>query len=196
MLTRAWRVVALIACASAAWLMPAAPALAAPNVTANGVALAASASCAYGDVEIAYDASSVDQQAVTFTSTGGAVLQDRTTKAYQASFGGTERVLAEATAPPAAGTVVAVHVVVGSAPLTGSTAAEFTVAYRCDTTGNKGGGNNVVLWSCFGDLGACPRDADEALATAATPGAVPGAAAAPMPASVATPVIASPSFTG
>jgi hypothetical protein len=54
--------------------------------------------------------------------------------------------------------------VLGSAPPTASTAAEFIVAYRCDGTTNRDGGRNEVVWTCFGDLGACPTTADQAVA--------------------------------
>jgi hypothetical protein len=176
------------------------PAGAAVPIEAQGVALAPTATCGYGDVDITYDASAVEQQIVSFTTAGGQVLQDRTTQAYKPAYQGTEHILASANPAPAPGTVLAVHVVVGASPRSGSTAAEFTVAYRCDGTANQLGGHNQVLWTCFGDAGACPATADEAVAAAAVPGAVPGAAVAPATAyataAVAAPVSASPTYTG
>ncbi len=180
----------------------AAPAGAAPAIEAQGVALAPSATCAYGDVDITYAAQDAQQQAVTFSTTGGAVLAQRTTNAYKRTFTGTEHVLTHATTPPAAGTVVAVHVVVGAPPLSGANAAELTIAYRCDPNRNDQGGKNTVVWTCWGDVGACPATADEALVVAQTPGAVPGAASpalavASIPTAVpAAAVTAAPTFSG
>lgn len=176
------------------------PAGAATTIDAQGVALSPTATCGFGDIDITYAATSVDQQQVSFTAAGGAVLQERTTKAYQPAYQGTEHILANTTTPPAPGTVLAVRVVLGSAPPTASTAAEFIVAYRCDGTTNRDGGRNEVVWTCFGDLGACPTTADQALAAAAVPGAVPGAASPPASAYAtprpATAVRASPTFVG
>jgi hypothetical protein len=182
------------------WIgLAAGPAQAEASVDAQGVALARSASCAYGDVDITYQGAGIARQAVTFSAAGGTVLQDRTSDAFRPEFAGVEHVLAEAASAPAPGTVLAVHVVVGADPMTRDTAAEFTVVYRCDGAGNDAGGRNEVLWTCWGDLGACPANADAGLQAAAVPGAVPGAALAPippLPAVAATAVTARPSYTG
>lgn len=185
---------------AAPWVgLTAGPARADASVEAKGVSLARSASCAYGDVDITYDGAGIERQAVTFSAAGGAVLQDRTSDAFRPEYAGVEHVLAEAASAPAPGTVLAVHVVVGAEPMTRDSAAEFTVIYRCDGTGNDRGGRNEVLWTCWGDLGACPTTADAGLKAAAVPGAVPGAAVAPiapLPAVAATAVTARPSYTG
>jgi hypothetical protein len=183
-------VAGLLASSSVLGLGPGAgtPAGAAVPIDAQGVALAPTATCTYGDIDITYAARAVDQQTVTFTVAGGAVLQDRTSKAYKPDYQGTEHILATGSgAPPPAGTVLAVHVVVGAAPFSASTAVEFIVAYRCDGTANQLGGHNQVVWTCFGDLGACPTTADQAQAAAAVPGAVPGAASPPASAYAAPP---------
>jgi hypothetical protein len=139
------------------------PASAAGPIDAQGVVLAPSASCAYGDVDITYAAASVSDASVAFTSEDGAVLDAYAGAAYQSDYVGTEHVITEADDPVAPGTVVAVYVWVGAAPPSAATTAEFFVLYRCDAQGNADGGQNQVLDTCFGDYGSCPQTAQEAL---------------------------------
>ena len=155
-------VVALILVAGLV-LVPSGPASAAGTVQAQGVALAPSASCRYGDVDITYTAADATDASVSFTAADGQVLAGYAGPAYQPDFSGTEHVLTEADDATPTGTVLGVYVWVGSDPPSASSTAEFFVLYRCDATGNDEGGANEVLSTCVGPYGTCPQSAEEAL---------------------------------
>lgn len=160
------------------------PAGAAGPIVARGVALAGSASCGYGDIDITYDANGVDAQRVQFTAADGSTLHAFEDLAYDPNFHGTEHILSETKTPPPPGTVVAVNVLVGHLPPTAATTAHFFLLYRCDARSNDEGGTNAVLQTCVGDYGACPQTAKEALA------------AGPTSPPAATPVVARPTYSG
>ncbi|MEZ5141049.1 MAG: hypothetical protein R2726_00800 [Acidimicrobiales bacterium] len=159
-----------------------------------GIALSISADCEQGDVQITYNADGVARQAVTFTSQAGTVLDAFEADAYKPVYDGTEYILTDAQAirpglpqprpVPAAGSVLGVYVTLGETPPV-ATNAEFFLLYRCDTQRNDKGGNNVVLMTCVGDYGTCPKTAEEATATPATepsttvPATTPGGAVVP-----------------
>lgn len=157
----------------AAVVVPAQPALASAVVQPFGIALSISADCAQGDVEISYNANGASRQAVTSTSQDGTVLDAYESAAYKPVYEGSEYVLTgpKAIRPglpqprpvPAAGTAIGVYVTIGDTPPSASN-AEFFLLYRCDTKRNDRGGSNVVLLTCVGDLGMCPKTAAEALA--------------------------------
>ena len=178
------------------------PAGAAETIVARAVALAPSASCTWGDVDVDYAADGVERQQVTFTAEGGTTLHQFEDEAYLPTHEGIEHVLSETTSPPPAGTAVAVHVLIGTTPPLATTTAEFFVLYRCDTAGNDQGGTNTVLYACYGDYGTCPATADEALAGPAAPGGGGSGgtggsgSGAPGTAPAATPVSARPTYTG
>lgn len=154
----------------------------ASSVDAQGVALSVSATCAQGDVEVTYSGTDIDRQMVEFTSVSGAVLDQYDVRAYSPEYQGTEYVLSQTATPPPTGTIVAVHVVLGTSPPSAGS-GEFFIAYTCDANRNDRGGHNVVLQTCAGAYGTCPKTAAQAF---------PTATAAP----VATPVTGTPSFTG
>jgi len=188
-------------------LASATPAGAAGPVTATGVSLSTSASCANGDIEVTYDARGVERQNVQFTAEGGATLDQFEHAAFDPHLHGKEYILTDAANPPATGTVVAVHVTVGTTPPSAATTAEFFVLYRC----GGAGGSSTVLDSCFGDYGSCPATADEGLArlaAASTTTSSTGSTTSPSTTAAVTPtaelpaapvavgVAGNPNFTG
>ncbi len=159
------------------------------TVTAQGVALQPSASCRFGDVDVTYAATGAETQSATFSAADGTVLHHFDTAAFQPDFVGTEHVLTEADAPPAPGTVVAVHVAIGTTPAQATTTGEFFVLYQCDSERTDKGGTNTVLATCVGPYGTCPTTAAEALAGFGNLVPAPGNPPA-------TPLVAIPLFTG
>lgn len=183
---------------------------AAGTIVAEGVQLATSASCAYGDVDLTYAATGVTDASLSFTAADGSVLESYAGAPFRGEYSGTENVLSDAEVPPPAGTVLGVYVWIGSAPPAAATTAEFFVLYRCDAVGNDDGGSNVVLSTCVGPYGTCPQTAQEALEPTTTTTAGPSTSAAPgtstpplsggpsaLPAArPAQAVVGSPRFTG
>lgn len=141
----------------------ASPASAASSVTARGVALAPSASCRYGDVDIDYAAAGAEAQTVQLSSDAG-VLAKFDVAAYKADYDGIEHILTQAKPPvPAPGTVLTVYVTIGTNPPASDTTAEFVISYRCTANGNDAGGANEVVSSCVGAYGTCARPTGPAL---------------------------------
>lgn len=163
---------------------------AATTVTARGVALQPSASCRFGDVDVTYAAQGAQTQTATFSAADGTELTTFDTAAYRADYVGTESILTEADTPPAAGTVVAVYVAIGTTPAQASTTGEFFVLYQCDSERSDRGGTNTVLATCVGPYGTCPTTAAEALAGFGNLVPAPGGS------TPATPLVATPLFTG
>ena len=182
-------VLALALAAPAALAGPAGGQATGTAVTAQGVALQPSASCRFGDVDVTYTAQGAQTQTATFSAVDGATLATFDTDAYQPDFVGTEHILTEADTPPAPGSVVAVYVAIGTTPPEAGTTGEFFVLYQCDSERSDKGGTNTVLATCVGPYGTCPTTAAEALAgfgnLVPAPGATP-----------ATPLVATPLFTG
>lgn len=200
--------------------VPAAPASASPIIDAQAIALSTTATCEDGDVEITYAADGVERQAAQLTSEDGTLLDAFESPAYQSVYTGSEYILTTVgtdrgvpidppPAVPTAGTVLGVYVTLGSTPPTADN-GEFFLLYRCDTTRNDRGGDNVVLLTCVGDYGTCPTTAQEALApeptttssttsSTTTPGEPPSSAGEAAPAAAAPParpVVAQPRYTG
>lgn len=162
-----------------------APAGAQSSIDPQGAALSASASCSQGDIEITYTASGVERQITDFTSADGRTLHHYDVRVYSSNHRDVEYILSQTDAPPAPGTLVAVHVTIGSSPPDAST-GEFLVAYTCDATSNDEGGHNVVILTCAAMYGTCPKNAAEVAAQ------LSGTATT---APVAQPVTARPAFT-
>lgn len=130
---------------------------AASTVTARGVALAPSASCRYGDIDVSYAATGAERQNVQFSSET-VILNQFEVAAFKANYDGVEHILSLANPPfPADGSVLTVYVTIGTTPPTAATTAEFVLTYRCTASGNENGGSNVVVSSCFGAFGTCSR---------------------------------------
>lgn len=160
----AWRLVALAALTLTTLLSAvAAPALA-DTPDAGSIELAPSASCRYGDVDITYAANGATRRRVTFTAADGTVLSEAEGASLGPDFSGTEHVLADATTDQPAGSLLAVHVTVGTTPPTTESTAEFFVLYRCTPASNTRGGANTVVQECHGPFGTCPTTAAGAVA--------------------------------
>lgn len=133
-------------------------------VTAQGVTLSGMASCRVGAVELTYEADDPPVVAASFTSAHGELLDRSRDDGHRPDDDWVEHVRTVADEPPAAGTLVAVHVTVGTARPDDETTDEFFVLYQCDDRATDAGGANTVLATCVGDYGTCPLDAQGALA--------------------------------
>ncbi len=153
------RVIVLLAAVAAAALGVPGPA-GAQAVQARSAALSSSASCAQGDIEITYAGSDLEAQRTRFSAADGRDLHHYDVATYAPAHDGLEYILSQTPSPPAAGTVVAVHVTIGPA-MPDASSGEFFVVYRCDTVPNAEGGSNVVLDTCVGAYGTCPETAAE-----------------------------------
>jgi hypothetical protein len=183
----------------------AAPASAAPVIDAQSIVLDISATCEKGNVNITYDGTGIDRQAVDFTSEDGTHLDLFDVPAYRSDYDGLEYILTKAGSErgrnqpvPAPGTRLGVYVMLGDAVPTAAN-AEFFLLYRCDGQRNDRGGDNVVLQQCVGPYGTCPKTAVEALAppTTTTTEPVPmTSTTSPSTPPAATPVVATPTFAG
>ncbi|MCC5952537.1 MAG: hypothetical protein JJU45_10635 [Acidimicrobiia bacterium] len=157
------RAVALVGVLIALAVGPPVGAQDATSVTPDGADIAVSASCLQGDIDITYTAVGAERTVASFTDDAGRVLDGYDEVPFAADYSGTEHILLDAAPPvPTAGTVVGVYVMVGAADPTATTAAEFFVAWRCDTTGNDEGGSNEVLLACVGPYGSVPRTVADA----------------------------------
>jgi hypothetical protein len=165
-------------------LLPA-PARAASNVDSRAAVLSKTASCSTGDIDITYGGSGIERQTTTFTSAAG-TLHHYDVAAFADTYDGVEYILSQTKAPPADGTLLAVYTTIGQSPPDATTTDEFFVAYTCDSTRNMSGGSNVVVATCVGSYGTCPKSVQEYLAANAAPAAPPAAA---------LPLVA-PRFTG
>ena len=56
------------------------------------------------------------------------------------------------------GTIIGTYAYVGTTPPLSATTAEWFVLYRCAL-----GGDNQIMYTCFGDYGTCPRTATQGL---------------------------------
>lgn len=159
---------------TAGWSVPAEAA----TIEAQAVALSTSATCWLGDIEVTYAGSGLERQITTFTAEDGTVLDTYDVAAFAPEHQGREYILSQADgARPAPGTIVAVHVTIGTSP-PGPDTGEFFLAYRCDSRPNAQGGANQVLYSCTGSFGTCPTSVRDWRGNGAVP------------------VRANPSFTG
>jgi hypothetical protein len=160
--------------------MPA-PAGAEVSVVPRGASMSTSASCSQGDIELDYSATGAERQLTNFTAEDGRDLHRYDVRVYSPDHENVEFILSQTAAPPAAGSIVAVHVTIGASPPDAQT-AEFIVAYRCDTAPNDAGGNNEVVSVCTGMFGSCPTTAKQVVdgvPVATSSPAAPTEAAAP-----------------
>ena len=138
------------------------PARAADNIIATSVALNEGADCADADLDIGMDATTTDTETGLVTNLAGEVLGEFE---QPGDWDGTNEVHEgyglSIDPDQAEGTVIGSYASIGTAPLTSSSAVEWFVLYRCSN-----GGENVVIFSCFGDLGTCPTTAEEGAAAA------------------------------
>jgi hypothetical protein len=158
---RVWAaVITLVVVMTALW--PADQVSAATPVDARAAALSVSATCSLGDIEITYTGVGVERQITSFTSADRVEpLHLYDVHTYSPVHDGLEYILSQTRTPPPPGTIVAVYSTIGSSPPDPASTGEFFVAWRCDDQANSRGGNNVVIETCVGLYGSCPRSARE-----------------------------------
>lgn len=150
---------------TAGWSVP----VGAATIEAQAVALSTSATCRLGDIEVTYAGSGLERQITTFTAEDGSVLDTYDVAAFAPQHQGLEYILSQADgASPPSGTIVAVHVTIGTSP-PGPDTGEFFLAYRCDTRPNAQGGANQVLFTCVGTYGTCPTSVQDWRGSGAVP---------------------------
>src|SRR4051794_15619594 len=154
--------VAILALVAGAVVATALPAGAATNITATSVALADGADCSDASLDLGMVSGTIDTETGAATNAAGDVLQDFS---QNSSLSDTDGVVdgygISLSADQVDGTLIGSYASIGTAPLSAATAAEWFVLYRCGTDGT-----NIVVSTCFGDLGSCPQTAAEALANA------------------------------
>ena len=157
--TAALTVVALVAGVVLATTLPAS---AAADITATSVELNASAGCADADLDIGMEVpGTVDTETGLTTNAVGETLGEFDQSTSFSGFSGVFDGYGQPVSPDQPeGTIIGSYASIGQAPLSAGTAAEWFVLYRC------GSGGNIVLQTCFGDLGTCPSTAAEAVAGA------------------------------
>ncbi len=136
---------------------------AAENIIATSVALSPTgADCTAAGLDIGMDATATDTETGLVTNLAGEVLGEFEQAGDWDGFDGVEAGFGPAISPDQAeGTVIGSYASIGTAPLSSSSAVEWFVLYRCSNSGE-----NVVLQTCFGDLGTCPTTAEEGAAAA------------------------------
>lgn len=146
-------------------LVTALPAGAATGITATSVALASTgATCARADLAIGMVATSTDTETGLITNAAGETLGQFNHFNDWAGQDGVYDGYGQPVSPAQPeGTVIGSYASAGTAPMSTASAVEWFVLYACSDTP----GGNVVLYSCFGDLGTCPTTAVEALALVA-----------------------------
>lgn len=159
------------------------PADAAPTV--GSVALSPTSDCRAGVVEVGVVADvPVDREHVQASMASSSSLltdieqESGVGNAYRGPFTFPFR------NPVAEGTMVGLSATFGPGPLDPATASEFFVLYECHPDGAS-----VLVSSCSGSAGSCPRTVDEATAAATTTVLPPPAGTAPGTASTEPPVI-------
>lgn len=134
------------------------PASANAALSATSVALDG-ANCGNADLAVGITDWTADNEAGLITNAAGDTLGS-----YDQSAGPTGTAEVAGIGQPVDpeqpdATVIGSYYTLGTTPLSSANTAEWFVLYSCGTEGD-----NVVLYSCFGDLGTCPTTAVEALA--------------------------------
>jgi hypothetical protein len=128
---------------------------AAGPAVATSVGLNAEASCDDADLDLGLVTGTVDTETGLATNLAGEVLNEFSQPSGLDDENGIfDGYGISASGDP--GTVIGSYASIGVAPLTAASAAEWFVLYQCGPVGT-----NVVLYSCFGDLGTCPTTAIE-----------------------------------
>ena len=145
-------------------LATASPALAVAAVTADGVALGASAGCSNGRIDVTVTNNGATREAWRATNLAGTTLvQDEGQNNFPSgtSTGFFPQVFL--TSQPN-DTLIGSYAYVGETPPDANSTAEFFVLYNCST--------RQVIQSCFGPYGTCPQTAQQAVQGAQAKGAV------------------------
>jgi hypothetical protein len=136
------------------------PASANATITATSVALNANANCGDSSLDIGMTSGTVDTETGQKSDLNGVIGDSVFSQSSGFSdFDGVLEGYGIGSSDLPDGSLVGTYASIGEAPLTASSAAEWFVLYGCSTSGD-----NVVLYSCYGDLGTCPTTAVEALA--------------------------------
>lgn len=138
------------------------PASAAEGLVATSVALSASSDCEGGhlDLGMAVDVATNIETGVATTLTGeiASFSQANDWEGFEGVYDGYGIPFDEGQPD---GTLVGSYASVWADELDASSAIEWFVLYRCSETGD-----NVVMLTCYGDLGTCPQTAQEGEAAA------------------------------
>ena len=146
----------VIACTS----MLTSPAHAASQATATSVSLSAGDDCNRADLDLGLQSGNVDREYGLSTNAAGATLDQfendgSTLDNLDGVFNGYGIGI---TPDQPDGTIIGTYAYLGSTPPLAATTAEWFVLYRCGF-----GGENQVMFTCFGDYGTCPRTATQGL---------------------------------
>jgi hypothetical protein len=144
-------------------LVTSAPAGAATGITATSVALSSEdANCTDADLDLGMvvTAPTTNETGLITNAAGDTLGQfdnDNDWNPFDGVYAGYGQPVSPAQAE---GTVIGSYASIGSVPFASSNTAEWFVLYECSDSP----GGNIVLYSCYGDLGTCPTTAVEALA--------------------------------
>lgn len=141
------------------------PAAANASITATSVAPSVSGTnCSNASLDLGMESTSVTMETGLVTNSAGEELHSF---AQGSGFSGFSGVFSGYGMPfddvQPTGTIIAAYATIGAATPTPTAAdtAEWYLLYRCGSTM----ADSVVLMSCFGDYGTCPKTAQEGLAT-------------------------------
>ncbi len=146
----------VIACTS----MLTSPAHAASQATATSVSLSAGDDCNRADLDLGLQSGNVDREYGLSTNAAGATLDqfENDGSALDNLDGVFNGYGIGITPDQPDGTIIGTYAYLGSTPPLAATTAEWFVLYRCGF-----GGENQVMFTCFGDYGTCPRTATQGL---------------------------------
>lgn len=134
------------------------------TVTAQGVALNASADCTNADLDLTFISSGALRESGLITNLAGQTLGQFEQSTTLGNFTGTFVGYGQPVSPTQpAGTIIGSYAYIGTTPPQASTTGEFFILYNCST--------RQVLRACFGPFGTCPQTAlqAQALVTAQVP---------------------------
>jgi hypothetical protein len=153
-------------CAQSAWIIrlfalalgAAMPLHAHAAATAQGVALNAAANCGHGDLDLTLTTVGANRESWQATNLAGATIVQGEGATTLSNFSGTyPGFLIGPTGfvvGQPADTLIGTYAYVGETPPDPTNTAEFFVYYNCTT--------RVVIYSCFGAYGSCPKTAQAA----------------------------------
>lgn len=151
-------------------LAMASPALAHAAVTADGVALGASAGCSNGRIDVTLTNSGANRESWRATNLAGTTLTQGEGPSGFPSGTSTGFFPQVFLPSQPADTLIGSYAYVGETPPSATNTAEFFVFYNCST--------RQIIRSCFGPYGTCPQTAQQAAqSVVATPVPTLGAGA-------------------
>lgn len=138
-------VIALVLAASPVWAA----------ATATSVALTAGADCDNASLDIGLTSSNAHRE-YGMSSTANGMIYDFEQSTTLNDFNGVYIGYGISTFGKPDGTVIGSYAYIGETPPSPADTAEWFVVYECDT-----GGNNTVLYTCYGAYGTCPQTVSE-----------------------------------